>query len=198
MKIKKQNEKGHGYFRKSKAYGLVCGIALAGVFALSGGNVLAEEVTAPTSEVVTTLTTPTNNQAQPVTSSELDKAVEEAKDAGVNVTTTAPVAHVDVSTAQTDLANQNKAVEEATAKAEANATAIKTATDANAKIDAENDAEAKRVAEANKAGQLATDQKNAEAKAKVDQANKDAQAQADATNAKLKAEYEAKLTEIKT
>lgn len=190
--------KGHGFFRKSKAYGLVCGIALVGAFALSGGNVLAEEVTAPTPEVVTTLTTPTNNQAQPVTSSELDKSVDEAKEAGVTVTTTAPVAHVDVPTAQTDLANQNKAVEEATAKAEANSTAIKTAIDANAKIDAENEAEAKRVAEANKAGQLATDQKNAEAKAKVDQANKDAQAQADATNAKLKAEYEAKLAEIKT
>lgn len=198
MKIKKQNEKGHGYFRKSKAYGLVCGIALASVFAFGTTQVNADEVTAPTAEVVTTLTTPTNNQAQPVTSNELDKAVEEAKNAGVTVTTTAPVAHVDVPTAQTDLANQNKAVEEATAKAEANSTAIKDATVQNAKIDAENEAEAKRVAEVNKAGQSAVDQKNAEAKTQVDQANKDAQAQADATNAKLKAEYEAKLADIKT
>ncbi|MGX9844699.1 SspB-related isopeptide-forming adhesin [Streptococcus iniae] len=198
MKIKKQNEKGHGYFRKSKAYGLVCGIALAGAFAFGTTQVNADEVTAPTAEVVTTLTTPTNNQAQSVKSSELDKSVEKAKDAGVNVTTTASVAHVDVPTAQTDLANQNKAVEEATAKVEANSTAIKTATEANAKIDAENQSEAKRVAEVNKAGQLATVQKNAEAKAQVEKANKNAQAQADSTNAKLKAEYEAKLAEIKT
>lgn len=196
MKIKKIN--GHGYFRKSKAYGLVCAIALAGAFAFGTVQVNADEVTAPTAEVVTTLTTPTNNQAQPVTSNELDKSVEEAKDAGVNVTTTAPVAHVDVPTAKSDLDNQEKAVKEATAKAEANSTAIKTATEANAKIDAENEAEAKRVVEANKAGQSAVDQKNAEAKAQVEKANKDAQAQADATNAKLKAEYEAKLAEIKT
>ncbi|WP_461249248.1 putative cross-wall-targeting lipoprotein signal domain-containing protein, partial [Streptococcus uberis] len=60
------NTKGHGFFRKSKAYGLVCGIALAGVFAFNGGNVSADEVTAPSESqtVVTTLTEPTNNQAQ--------------------------------------------------------------------------------------------------------------------------------------
>ena len=34
------------YFRKSKAYGLVCGIALAGALAFSAGNVSADEVTA--------------------------------------------------------------------------------------------------------------------------------------------------------
>lgn len=37
-------QKGHGFFRKSKAYGLVCGIALAGVFMISNG-VSADEVT---------------------------------------------------------------------------------------------------------------------------------------------------------
>ncbi|ESR10535.1 LPXTG cell wall anchor domain-containing protein [Streptococcus iniae] len=198
MKTNNQNNQGYGYFRKSKAYGLVCAIALAGAFAFGTAQVNADEVTAPTPEVVTTLTTPTNNQAQPVTLSELDKSVTEAKEAGVKVTTTAPVAHVDVLSAQNDLTNQEKAVEEATAKAEANATAIKTATEVNAKIDAENQAEVKRVAEANKAGQLAVDTKNTEAKAQVEKANKDAQAQADATNAKLKADYETKLAEIKT
>lgn len=34
------------YFRKSKAYGLVCGIALAGALVFSAGNVSADEVTA--------------------------------------------------------------------------------------------------------------------------------------------------------
>lgn len=195
------NIKGHGYFRKSKAYGLVCGIALAGAFAFNSGNVSADEVTAPATQsqtVVTTLTEPTNNQAQPVTSPALDTAVDSAKDAGVVVNTTQPVSHTDVPSAQADLANQTQAVKDATAKAEANTQAIKDATAQNAQIDAQNQAEATRVAEINKAGQLAVDQKNAQAQALVDKQNADAQAQADATNAQLKADYEAKLAEIKT
>ncbi|TQB90295.1 cell surface protein [Streptococcus agalactiae] len=183
------NTKGHGFFRKSKAYGLVCGIALAGVFAFNGGNVSADEVTAPAQPqtVVTTLTEPTNNQAQVVTSEALNTAVETAKEAGVTVNTTPTVSHTDVSSAQADLANQTQAVKDLTAKAEANTQAIKDATAQNAQIDAQNKAEAERVAQENKAGQLAVDQQNAEAQAK-----------ADATNAQLKADYEAKLAEIKT
>ncbi|MCK1211518.1 cell surface protein, partial [Streptococcus uberis] len=195
------NTKGHGYFRKSKAYGLVCGIALAGAFVFSGGNVSAEEVTALATQpqtVVTTLTEPTNNQAQPVTSPALDTAVDSAKDAGVVVNTTQPVSHTDVPSAQADLANQTQAVKDATAKAEANTQAIKDATSQNAQIDADNQAEATRVAEANKAGQLAVDQKNAQGQALVDKQNAEAQAQADATNAQLKADYESLLAEIKT
>ncbi|HEM9585561.1 TPA: LPXTG cell wall anchor domain-containing protein [Streptococcus agalactiae] len=193
--------KGHGFFRKSKAYGLVCGIALAGAFVFSGGNVSAEEVTTLATQpqtVVTTLTEPTNNQAQPVTSPALDTAVDSAKDAGVVVNTTQPVSHTDVPSAQADLANQTQAVKDATAKAEANTQAIKDATAQNAQIDAQNQAEATRVAEANKAGQLAVDQKNAQGQALVDKQNADAQAQADATNAQLKADYESLLAEIKT
>lgn len=181
--------KGHGYFRKSKAYGLVCGIALAGAFVFSGGNVSAEEVTAPAQPqtVVTTLTAPTNNQAQAVTSTALDTAVSTAKEAGVTVNTAGAVSHTDVPSAQADLASQTQAVKDATAKAQANTQAIKDATAQNAQIDAQNQAEATRVAQENKAGQLAVDQQNAEAQAK-----------ADATNAQLKADYEAKLAEIKT
>ncbi|WP_195757380.1 SspB-related isopeptide-forming adhesin [Streptococcus equi] len=182
--------KGHGYFRKSKAYGLVCGIALAGAFAFSSGNVSADEVTAPATPpqtVVTTLTEPTNNQSQPVTSPSLDKAVDTAKEAGVTVNTTPTVSHTDVPSAQADLDKQTQAVKDATAKAQANTQAIKDATAKNAQIDAQNKAEAERVAQENKAGQLAVDQQNAEAQAK-----------ADATNAQLKADYEAKLAEIKT
>lgn len=192
--------KGHGFFRKSKAYGLVCGIALAGVFAFNGGNVSADEVTAPAEPqtVVTTLTEPTNNQAQAVTSETLNTAVSTAKEAGVTVNTTGAVSHTDVPSAQADLASQTQAVKDATIKAEANTQAIKDATAQNAQIDAQNQAEATRVAEANKAGQLAVDQKNAQAQALVDKQNADAQAQADATNAQLKADYEAKLAEIKT
>ena len=43
MSIQKQ---GKGYFRKSKAYGLVCGIALAGALVFAAGTVSADEVTA--------------------------------------------------------------------------------------------------------------------------------------------------------
>lgn len=42
---KNQNTKGHGFFRKSKAYGLVCAIALAGAFTLATSQVSAEQVT---------------------------------------------------------------------------------------------------------------------------------------------------------
>ncbi|OHX26470.1 cell surface protein [Streptococcus iniae] len=192
--------KGHGFFRKSKAYGLVCGIALAGAFALSG-NVSAEEVTAPATTpqtVVTTLTEPTNNQSQPVTSQALDTAVKTAKEAGVTVNTTPLVSHTDETSAKADLANQTQAVKDATAKAQTNTRAIKDATAQNAQIDAQNKAEAERVAQANKAGQEAVDKANAEAKASVDKANAEAKAQADATNAKLKVDYEAKLANIKS
>ncbi|VTP86002.1 SspB-related isopeptide-forming adhesin [Streptococcus equi] len=195
------NTKGHGFFRKSKAYGLVCGIALAGAFAFSGGHVSAEEVTAPATSpqtVVTTLTEPTNNQSQPVTSTVLDTAVSTAKEAGVTVNSTPTVSHTDVASAQADLANQTQTVKDATAKAQANTTAIKDATAQNAQIDAQNQAEAIRVAEVNKAGQATVDQKNAQGQALVDQQNTEAQAQADATNAQLKADYDAKLAEIKT
>lgn len=196
------NIKGHGYFRKSKAYGLVCGIALAGAFAFSGSNVSADQVSSASStnqpEVVTTLPQATNNQAQPVTSSTLDTAVSSAQNAGVVVNTKPAVSYTDVSSSQADLASQTQTVKDATAKAEANTTAIKDATAQNVQIDAQNQAEATRVAEINKAGQLAVDKKNAQGQALVDKQNADAQAQADATNAQLKADYEAKLAEIKT
>ncbi|HEM9624153.1 TPA: hypothetical protein U3L59_002091, partial [Streptococcus agalactiae] len=39
------NTKGHGFFRKSKAYGLVCAIALAGAFTLATSQVSADQVT---------------------------------------------------------------------------------------------------------------------------------------------------------
>ncbi|MGR1371060.1 putative cross-wall-targeting lipoprotein signal domain-containing protein, partial [Streptococcus agalactiae] len=44
---KNQNTKGHGFFRKSKAYGLVCGIALAlaAAFTLATSQVSADQVT---------------------------------------------------------------------------------------------------------------------------------------------------------
>ncbi|HFI0865484.1 TPA: SspB-related isopeptide-forming adhesin [Streptococcus agalactiae] len=217
-----QETKGHGFFRKSKAYGLVCGIALAGAFTLATSQVSADQVTTQA-----TTQTVTQNQAETVTSTQLDKAVDTAKKAAVAVTTTTAVNHATTTDAQADLANQTQAVKDVTAKAQANTQAIKDATAENAKIDAENKAEAERVAKANKAGQAAVDarnkakqqaqddqkakidaenkaesqrvsQLNAQNKAKIDAENKDAQAKADATNAQLQKDYQTKLANIKS
>ncbi|HGD1142976.1 TPA: SspB-related isopeptide-forming adhesin [Streptococcus agalactiae] len=212
---KNQNTKGHGFFRKSKAYGLVCAIALAGAFTLATSQVSAEQVTTQA-----TTQTVTQNQAETVTSTQLDKAVDTAKTAGVAVTTTATVNHATTTDAQADLSNQTQTVKDVTAKAQANTQAIKDATAENAKIDAENKAEAERVAKANKAGQAEVDARNKagqeavdarnkakqqaqdDQKAKIDAENKaesqrvsqlNAQTKADATNAQLQKDYQAKL-----
>ncbi|HEN4478985.1 TPA: LPXTG cell wall anchor domain-containing protein [Streptococcus agalactiae] len=177
-----QETKGHGFFRKSKAYGLVCGIALAAAFTLATSQVSADQVTTQA-----TTQTVTQNQAETVTSTQLDKAVDTAKKAAVAVTTTPAVNHATTTDAQADLANQTQAVKDVTAKAQANTQAIKDATAENAKIDAENKAESQRVS-----------QLNAQTKAKIDAENKDAQAKADATNAQLQKDYQAKLAEIKS
>ncbi|HGA2025281.1 TPA: SspB-related isopeptide-forming adhesin [Streptococcus agalactiae] len=212
-----QETKGHGFFRKSKAYGLVCGIALAlaAAFTLATSQVSADQVTTQA-----TTQTVTQNQAETVTSTQLDKAVDTAKKAAVAVTTTTAVNHATTTDAQADLANQTQAVKDVTAKAQANTQAIKDATAENAKIDAENKAEAERVAKANKAGQAEVDARNKagqaavdarnkakqqaqdDQKAKIDAENKaesqrvsqlNAQAKADATNAQLQKDYQAKL-----
>lgn len=49
---------GHGFYRKSKAYGLVCGIAL-GVAMLGAGSVSADEVTTPATQPTTEVVAPT-------------------------------------------------------------------------------------------------------------------------------------------
>lgn len=194
--------KGHGFYRKSKAYGLVCGIALAGALALGGASqASAEEVVAPAEAeptVVTTLTEPTANQAQAVTSPALDTAVSEAEAAGVTVTNEATVSHTNEATAQADLDQQTQAVKEATEQVNANTQAIKEANLKNAQIDAENKSEKERVEAENKAGQKAVDVKNAQEKAKVDQANQTAKEEADKLNAQLKADYEKQLADIKS
>lgn len=203
--------KGHGFFRKSKAYGLVCGISLAGALAFgSTSQASADEVATtpvePVSSVVTTNNPATNlveaqaeapqanidmaNQAgtqtgalvSEVTSQELNTAVEDAKNAGVEVSQGAEVTHDSLEKANTDLASQTKSVEEAAAKKEANTAAIENAKAENIKIDAENKAEADRVAKENESEKQAVEQRNAQAKQ-----------EADTENAKLKADYESQL-----
>ncbi|HGI2050387.1 TPA: SspB-related isopeptide-forming adhesin [Streptococcus agalactiae] len=188
-----QETKGHGFFRKSKAYGLVCGIALAlaAAFTLATSQVSADQVTTQA-----TTQTVTQNQAETVTSTQLDKAVATAKKAAVAVTTTTAVNHATTTDAQADLANQTQAVKDVTAKAQANTQAIKDATAENAKIDAENKAEAERVAKANKAGQAEVDARNKAGQAAVDARNKaKQQAQVD-QKAKIDAENKAESQRV--
>ena len=185
------NTKGHGFFRKSKAYGLVCAIALAGAFTLATSQVSADQVTTQA-----TTQTVTQNQAETVTSTQLDKAVATAKKAAVAVTTTPAVNHATTTDAQADLANQTQAVKDVTAKAQANTQAIKDATAENAKIDAENKAEAERVAKANKAGQAEVDARNKAGQAAVDARNKAKQPAQDDQKAKIDAENKAESQRV--
>lgn len=97
--------KGHGYLRKSKAYGVVSAIAVTTALAVSSGNALADENTdtSVNTETTTELATQPkstndndkfaesanqNTGVQPVTvdNSTVNNAVNEAKSAGVEVT----------------------------------------------------------------------------------------------------------------
>ncbi|WP_105145588.1 SspB-related isopeptide-forming adhesin [Streptococcus suis] len=204
---------GKGYFRKSKAYGLVCGIALFGALAV-GSTVSADEVTTtvettPTVEAVnpnpaTNLTTvqeapstesvateeksgtSTGEIVSPVTSSELSNAVDTAKDAGVTVTEeTKPVVHDNLASAQDDLSKQASEVKVAEDKQEQNTTAIKDAIATNEEIDRQNKAEAERVAEVNRVGQ-----------AEVEARNKAGQEAVDARNAQAVAKRESEAEAV--
>ena len=79
---KTENVKGHGYFRKT-SIGLVCGIALTGMF-LGANKVSADEATAPTT--ATPNTTATANESKTVTVDEgLTETANKAKEAGLKV-----------------------------------------------------------------------------------------------------------------
>lgn len=211
---------GHGFFRKSKAYGLVCGIALFGAMVTT--SVSAEEIvteTTPAVEVVnpnpatnleTVQETPsaeslatqaeagqkTGELTSPVTSTELDQIVTDAKEVGVTVTEESkPAVYENLDQAQADLTKQTDVVKEATDKQEANTTAIKEATDKNAEIDRQNKAEAERVAEYNKTGQEAVEARNKAGQEAVDARNAQAvakrESEAEVVEARNKAGQEA-------
>ncbi|HEP2676593.1 TPA: LPXTG cell wall anchor domain-containing protein [Streptococcus pyogenes] len=138
------SQKGHGYLRKSKAYGLVSGIALAGAAGalLTTNAVSADEVTdtvntQPDIEVVsesnaTNLSevqannsqahdelasqsgTQTGDLTNTVTSDNLNQSVSEAQKAGVEVAQGNTVTYDSLSEAQNDLNSQTQAVNDAT------------------------------------------------------------------------------------
>lgn len=220
MNQKMKTVNGHGFFRKSKAYGLVCGIALFGAMVTT--SVSADEIvteTSPAVEVInsnpaTNLETvqeapsaeslatqaeagqKTGELTSPVTSTELDQIVTDAKKVGVTVTEESkPAVYENLDQAQADLAKQTDVVKEATDKQEANTTAIKEATDKNAEIDRQNKAEAERVAEYNKTGQEAVEARNKAGQEAVDARNAQAvanrESEAEAVEARNKAGQEA-------
>ncbi|HEL1159444.1 TPA: LPXTG cell wall anchor domain-containing protein [Streptococcus equi subsp. zooepidemicus] len=209
--MKQMETKGYGYFRKTKAHGLVCGIALAGALTLST-TTFADEATTlnPATNLTTLQTPPTANQTElanqaghqsgelvsDVSNAELDNAVTKAQETGVAVKQSDKVTHDSLSSAQADLAKQMETVKEATTKQEANKVAINQAMAENKAIDQANRDEKARVEAINTKGEADTKAKNEAGQAQVDAQNKQAQAAADAMNARLKAEYEAKLTEI--
>ncbi len=137
-------QKGHGYFRKSKAYGLVSGIALASAAGalLVTTSVSADEVTdtvnaqpdvtvvsdsnatnlsetqAENSQSHTDLTNQSGEQTgqltEKVTSDSLDQSVTDAKQVGVEVDENGMVTHSSYADAQADLAKQKEVVDQAT------------------------------------------------------------------------------------
>ncbi|MCB2830824.1 SspB-related isopeptide-forming adhesin [Streptococcus dysgalactiae] len=210
--MKQMETKGYGYFRKTKAYGLVCGIALAGALTLGSTAFADETITLnPATNLTTLQSPPTADQTQlahqagqqsgelvsEVSNTEWDNAVTTAQKAGVTVKQSEKVTHDTLSSAQADLEKQTQAVTEATTKQEANTTAINQAVSENKAIDQANRDEKARVDALNTKGEADTKAKNEAGQAQVDAQNKQAQEAADAMNARLKADYEAKLTEIK-
>lgn len=204
--------KGYGYFRKTKAYGLVCGIALAGALTLGSTAFADETITLnPATNLTTLQAPPTADQTQldhqagrqsgelvsEVSNTEWNNAVTTAQEAGVAVKQSDKVTYDSLSSAQTDLEKQTQAVTEATTKQEANTTAINQAVSENKAIDQANRDEKARVDALNTKGEADTKAKNEAGQSQVDAQNKQAQEAADAMNAQLKADYEAKLTEIK-
>ncbi|WP_018366739.1 SspB-related isopeptide-forming adhesin [Streptococcus didelphis] len=204
--------KGHGYFRKSKAYGLVPVIALGSLVLMGTTSVSADDVTSlnPATNLTTLQTPPRADQTQlahqaghqsgelvsDVSNTEWDNAVTTAQEAGVTVKQSEKVTHDSLSSAQADLEKQTQAVTEATTKQEANTTAINQAVSENKAIDQANRDEKARVDALNTKGEADTKAKNEAGQAQVDAQNKQAQEAADTMNARLKADYEAKLTEI--
>ncbi|CDO19062.1 Putative peptidoglycan linked protein (LPXTG moti f) [Streptococcus gallolyticus] len=101
--MKNNNVVGHGFFRKSKAYGLVCGIALG--LAFLGGKVNADEVVVPDGTDVPVVTEASQTIVEPA-SDELNTAISNAENAGVTVSQTTSETVANQEEAQADYASQ--------------------------------------------------------------------------------------------
>ncbi|SER10418.1 putative cross-wall-targeting lipoprotein signal domain-containing proteiin [Streptococcus gallolyticus] len=111
----KETLNGHGFFRKSKAYGLVCGIALG--LAFLGGKVNADEVVVPDGTDVPVVTEASQTIVEPA-SDDLNTAISNAEDAGVTVSQTTSETVANQEEAQADYATQTENLEAITAAQE--------------------------------------------------------------------------------
>ena len=141
-----EKTKGHGYFRKKKwAKGLVSGIAVAGIVALSAGSVLADEAVQPESKndnnaYAIQAGKATGSQSVAIDNGVVTKAAGKAKEAGVNVSETQSVdkgtdttptkLEQSKSDIKQDQDKQVKALEDTTAKQVQNNEAFKEAQEA--------------------------------------------------------------------
>lgn len=182
------SSKGHGYFRKSKAYGLISGLALSAV-AVTTTAVSADETTAtidtqPDVSVVsesnaTNLSdtqtdntevhdalasqsgTQTGDLTNTVTSDTLNQSVSDAKEAGVEVSTGDTVTHDSLADAQADLNSQTETVNKVTETQKEVAAATTTATEAAKQAGVE-------VTTSDSKTYTSTDEAQADAKAQTD------------------------------
>ena len=99
----KETLNGHGFFRKSKAYGLICGIALG--LAFLGGKVNADEVVVPDGTDVPVVAEASQTIVEPA-SDELNTAITNAEEAGVTVSQTTSETVANQEEAQADYASQ--------------------------------------------------------------------------------------------
>lgn len=99
----KETLNGHGFFRKSKAYGLICGIALGAAFL--GGQVNADEVTTTDDTTSATEQVASQTIVEPA-SDELNTAISNAENAGVTVSQTTSETVANQEEAQADYAAQ--------------------------------------------------------------------------------------------
>lgn len=136
-----QKTKGHGFYRKNKAYGLVCGIALAGAF-FFGTGVSADEVT-ETAAAPTTAQVATQTIVEPATG-DLTSAIAQATSVSADVVQEANQTVTDQAAAQADYAAQAEAIH---AAVEAKAQEISNYEAEKAAVEAENAAIAQRNAE---------------------------------------------------
>lgn len=111
----KDNVVGHGFFRKSKTYGLVCGIALG--LAFLGGKVNADEVVVPDGTDVPVVAEASQTIVEPA-SDKLNTAISDAENAGVTVSQTTSETVVNQEEAQADYATQAESLEAVIAQQE--------------------------------------------------------------------------------
>ena len=182
------SSKGHGYFRKSKAYGLISGLALSAV-AVSTTAVSADETTATidTQPEVTVVSdsnatnlsdtqadnstahdnlasqsgTQTGDLTNTVTSDTLNQSVSDAKEAGVEVSTGDTVTHDSLADAQADLNSQTETVNKVTETQKEVAAETATATEAAKQAGVE-------VTTSDSKTYTSTDEAQADAKAQTD------------------------------